>query len=444
LATLRTFGAGVDVASTMFWTVATSMVVCATAALIVPLFWSERAPDERRRRRRQRLSLAGAVVGVPLVSLTLYSMWGSPQSIEIEPPEVAQAVPPLHPAAAAGTPAGQAGDLAAATARLEARLAENPADAAGWELLAQSYEFAGRTEDAARARAAAGDPARGAELVGVTATPSGQPAPGVPRNQREITAMQERVRQSPRDRDGWAALAELQRRQRDFPAALASFERRAALGGMTADLWADYADAHGASTGGLDATSARYIEAALRLDPKHVKALWLKASYQTAQPDPRSALATWQLLAALLPPDSPDARIIAANIAEARAAAATVAASGAGVRVSGEVSVDLRWRSRIPAGAALFIVAKAADEPGPPLAVYRTTVGKWPLSFRLDDSMSMLPTRRLSNHDSVIIEARVSASGRAEPQKGDLRAVSGTLNPRTHGPVRLVISDQIG
>jgi cytochrome c-type biogenesis protein CcmH len=282
------------------------------------------------------------------------------------------------------------------------------------------------------------------------------PAVATPRNQADVNALEAQLRRSPQDREAWAALAELRRRERDFPAALAAFERRAALGAMTADLWADYADAHGAAKGRLDATSARYIDAALRLDPKHVKALWLKASYQMAERDARSALVTWQQLAALLPPDSPDARIIAANIAEARAASALATASAvapaaaetvptsAGAGVSGDVNVDPRWRSRIPPGATLFIFAKAAGEPGPPLAVYRTTVGDWPLAFRLDDSMAMLPTRRLSNYNRVTIEARVSVSGRAEPQRGDLRAVSATLDPRTHGPVHLVIAEQIG
>lgn len=440
----------------MFWSIATSMVVIATAALVVPLFWSERAAAEPQRRRRQRIALAAAVLAVPLTSMSLYSLWGSPQLLDTGPVVPAMAAPPLHPAGAAGKSPGDAGDLDAATARLEARLAQDPSDAAGWELLAQSYEFAGRAEDAARARSAASDPARAAEVVRVAAASSERPAAITARNQADIDALEAQLRRSPQDREAWAALAELRRRERDFPAALAAFERRAALGAMTADLWANYADAHGASQGHLDATSARYIELALRLDPKHVKALWLKASFQTSERDSRGALATWQRLAALLPPDSPDARIIAANIAEARTAstpstavsgapaAAATAPAGVDVRVSGDVSVDPRWRGRIPPGATLFIVAKAAGEPGPPLAVYRTTVGEWPLAFRLDDSMAMLPTRRLSNHDRVVIEARVSASGRAEPQPGDLRAVSATLDPRTHGPVRLVISERIG
>ncbi|MEZ5458503.1 MAG: hypothetical protein R3E65_03945 [Steroidobacteraceae bacterium] len=431
--------------TTVFWTIATCMVVCAAAALVVPLFWSERAPDEPARRQRQRWSLAAAVVGVPLTSLALYAAWGSPELLGVEPPARASAsMPPLH-APSAGSQAGAAGDLAAATARLEARLAANAADPDGWELLAQSYEFAGRDDAAARARlAATGDAdAIAAVLQGASSSAALSPQ-GAERNQADIAALQARVKRAPQDRDAWGALAELQRRERDFPAALASFERRASLGNMTADLWADFADAHGASRGALDETSSGYIEAALRIDPRHIKALWLKASYQTAQRDARSALATWQTLARLIPGDSPDARIIAANVEEARAALGPASPATASVQVSGEISVDARLRKLVPAGAVLFVVAKAVDQPGPPLAVYRTVAGSWPATFRLDDSLAMMPTRRLSDFSSVTIEARVSASGRAEPQPGDLRAISGRIDPRSTGPVRLVIAEQIG
>lgn len=442
--------------ASVFWAVATIMVVFATAVLVVPLFWSERAAEDVKRRRRQRLALGASVVSMPLAALGLYAMLGSPQLIADSAAPVAAAASP-HPGAMGAASAGEAGDLGAATARLEAKLAANPDDPAGWQLLAQSYEFAGRSEDAARARARAGGgnvavPASAAQIapgglaaVAAALTPGGA-SDAADRNRTDIAALRARVQSVPQDRDAWGTLAELLRRARDFPAAVAAFERRAALGGMTADLWADYADAQGAAAGGLDASSARYIDAALKLDPRHTKALWLLGSYQTERGDHRGAVATWQKLASVLPADSSDARIIAANLAEARAAlagaGAAVVAQSAVVR--GEVNVEPRWRTQLQPGATLFIVAKSVDQPGPPLAVYRTQVGSWPARFQLDDSLSMLPGRQLSGFSKVIIEARISRSGRAEPQAGDLRGVSPQIDPRNPAPVRLLISERIG
>src|SRR3984885_13913576 len=53
---------------------------------------------------------------------------------------------------AAAAPAGKARSLEDATAGLEARLARQGGSASDWTLLAQSYEFLGRTADAQRAR----------------------------------------------------------------------------------------------------------------------------------------------------------------------------------------------------------------------------------------------------------------------------------------------------
>lgn len=429
----------------VFWTVLTVMVVLATAVLVVPLFWSQRAPDDARQRRRQRMALGVAVIAVPLSSLGIYSLVGSPQLVAPTGGEPATALASKmkspHRGARNAGPGESAGDLGEATARLEARLAANPDDAEGWQLLAQAYRFAGREADALRAEARQLPPAAAVVSVTHEASP--------PRLGADVAAARARLAAEPRDRDAWAALAEGLRRQRDFDGALEAFERRAGLGAMTADLWADYADAHGASRGGLDEVSARYIGEALRLDPAHPKALWLLGSYQTAKGDHRGALVTWDKLAALLPPDSSDARIIAANRAEARealarATGAVVGTGGSEVSVSGEVVVDARWRAKVPRGATLFVVAKSADEPGPPLAVYRTAADALPARFRLDDSLAMIPARTLSRARAVIVEARISASGRAEPQRGDLRAVSGRIDPRAARPLRLVIAEQIG
>src|SRR5205807_2124401 len=129
--------------------------------------------------------------------------------------------------------------------------------------------------------------------------------------------------------------------------------------------------------------------------------------------------------------DSPEARIIDANILEdtqlaglplpagaaapsAPGPANTSGASGS-AEVSGTVSIDSRLAGRVQRDATLFIYAKAADSPGAPLAVLRTTASAWPVSFHLDDPMAMIPSRRLSQFDKVVIEARISRSGQATP-----------------------------
>lgn len=122
--------------------------------------------------------------------------------------------------------------------------------------------------------------------------------------------------------DSLLARAEEHRRQRQFDRACELYAQVAARGAMTADAWADYADAQASLAGRLSGAPARAIEAALALDPRHAKALWLAASLAHEERRYQEALATWRRLLAVVPAESTDARIVEANIAEATRLAA--------------------------------------------------------------------------------------------------------------------------
>lgn len=448
---------------TVFWTIATVMVVLCTAAVVIPVFWVRPAEGATFDKRRL-LAAIGLSAGIPLAALAMYATVGSPALVgqTAASPGSAMTAPhdgamggPSEPAAG-GADAAAAGDMEAAIARLEARLQQEPGDVAGWQLLAQSYEFVGRSADAERARARAGGAPAGAAPGPASTAPAGAAAsaPAIAANGSV---------------DALVNTAQTARRNRDFKTAIANFEQLAKRNAMSADLWADYADAVGASRGRLDESSEALLAKALALDPNHPKALWLLGSLQVERADYRSALATWQRMQKVLPPDSSDARLIAANIAEARAAlgaqappapAAVTAARGAaspapaaaagktapttGVTLRGEVQLDARWRGKVAPDTVLYIFAKAVGQPGPPVAVFRTSAARWPVAFVLDDSLSMMPGRNLSASSNVVIEARLSRSGSANPQAGDLRGSTPAMDPRKAGMLRVLINEEIG
>jgi cytochrome c-type biogenesis protein CcmH len=415
--------------------------------------------------RPRHLLVASLVVGFAVAAAVIYLAIGSHSAASQTSFAAASAAP--------GAAASAARSMELEAGALAARLGRTGGSEGDWTLLAQAYDFLGRPEDARRARAHLGAAGTipvsqmsaatlAAAAAAVTGTDAAVRAP-VPSASRADTAQADsasaaelgrRVTSQPGDANAWLALAELRRAQRDYPGARSAYEKVVELRAMSAQAWADYADVLGSLSGGsLSGDAAAAIDSALRIDPNNPKALWLKASQAHEEHRFSDALAGWRRLKAVLPPGSPDAPIIDANIAEAQSLAkgAPSPSGGSGpasieaaAQVSGTVSLDARLSNRVSPQATLFIYAKAADSPGPPLAVLRVTPGGWPVSFHLDDSMAMLPSRRLSQFDKVIVEARISRSGQATPASGDLYVTSPVVHPAPGRSIALVINREIG
>jgi hypothetical protein len=119
-----------------------------------------------------------------------------------------------------------------------------------------------------------------------------------------------------------------------------------------------------------------------------------------------------------------------------------VADAAEGSRISGTVRIaaDL---AAAAAGATLLVYATDAATPGPPLAVLRLRVDRWPVPYVLDDADAMIPGRNLSAARRVKLEARISPSGEALPRPGDLVGNIADVDPRTRQPVDISIDHKI-
>jgi len=91
----------------------------------------------------------------------------------------------------------------------------------------------------------------------------------------------------------------------------------------------------------------------------------------------------------------------------------------------------------------VFVFARAAGGSRMPLAVQRAKVADLPLSFKLDDSMAMAPGANLSSAKQVIVGARISKSGNAIPQPGDLSGEKTGVAPGTSG-IAITIGSVVG
>jgi hypothetical protein len=79
--------------------------------------------------------------------------------------------------------------------------------------------------------------------------------------------------------------------------------------------------------------------------------------------------------------------------------------------VSGVIAVDPKVKAKVAAGDTIYLVARSADQPGPPLAVKKMTAGQFPMAFTLDGRDAMMAGTKLSG--KVTITARVDKDGDA-------------------------------
>ena len=297
----------------------------------------------------------------------------------------------------------------------------------------------------------------------VAPTSSAEHALGREQIETMVARLADKLSTTPDDAEGWAMLGRSYMAIGRFPDAVKAYQQ--ALRRMPADarLLADYADALGTVKGGLAGEPERLIARALAANPDQPKALALAGTIAFNKQDFAKAIVHWERALANLPEESGFRNMVASGLTDAReelarskgiklpagitAGTGSLAANApaavktapvaapaqSGKTVSGTVTLAPAFAAQADPAATVFVFARSPEGGGPPLAVMRTQVNKLPLSFTLDDTTAMSPERNLSSAAKVIITARVSKSGNASPQPGDLEGASTPVTPSATG-----------
>ncbi|MDH5546340.1 MAG: c-type cytochrome biogenesis protein CcmI [Gammaproteobacteria bacterium] len=285
-----------------------------------------------------------------------------------------------------------------------------------------------------------------------------------------IAQLEQRLEQEPNDPEGWFMLARSYKFQKRFKEAADVFEKLMQMGGdKVPDALAAYADTVAMASGRqITPKAISLLEKAIELDPNHVQGLWLIGTAAYQQGDFKSALGFWERLIKVLPPGSNEAQQIAANIDEVRsrlgmapsappsmmtppmmqqggvASGNSVAAAGGGIKeVNGTVMLGGAIASKASADDTVFIFARAADGPRMPLAIVRKQVKDLPFKFKLDDSLAMNPSMKLSGFGRVIVGARISKTGNAMSQPGDLEGFSDEIRVNSSSGISVIINSEV-
>ncbi len=345
---------------------------------------------------------------------------------------------------------------------IEPRLIE---DTTGTEVVTGRYSGARGTA----AAVAVGVPALAIGLYLMLGTPQtldtdSLAAGGTPHGieERQIEAMvgklAARLQASPDDPQGWVMLARSYRALERFREASDAYAKAAALVPNDAHLLADYADALAMAQGQrLQGEPEKLIARALAIDPDHVKALALAGSAAFARQDYAGAAVHWERLVSVAPAESGLAQVARSSLDEAKKLAAGARAPGAvpptaraapaesapaarGSSVSGVVQLAPEVASMVVPTDTVFVFARPAEGSRMPLAILRAQAKDLPLKFTLDDDSAMVAGAKLSSQRLVIVGARISRSGSAVAQPGDVQGYSAPVAPGAAG-LRIVISE---
>lgn len=266
--------------------------------------------------------------------------------------------------------------------------------------------------------------------------------------ERMVNTLAARLEQQPDNLEGWVMLARSYRVMRRFADAEKAFAKAGSLVDGDAALLSEYADVIVARTGNFDGKPMELIGRALKLDPDNIQARWLAGTAYFERGRYAQAVAEWEHAQGALPPGSEDAQALAASIEEARmkgglkAPAKSADGKGAAAKgVAGRVVLDPALQAKVSPNDTVMVVARVANGPRMPVAVLRTSVAALPLDFVLDDSLAMTPDMRISLAQQVTVEARVSKSGQAMLQKGDIQSAPQTVKVGS-GNIKLVL-DQL-
>lgn len=264
-----------------------------------------------------------------------------------------------------------------------------------------------------------------------------------------IAQLEAQLRREPNRVDGWRLLARAYLEAGQLPKAREAMARALKLAPDEADLLVESAELRVLSAQGrkFDAEAVALLRRALEIQPMHQRGRWFLGISQRQAEQPAEAARTWEPLLALV--DARTAASLREQIDAARkdaglpplpapAAAATASTGGLKVRVALAPALV----AKLPADASLFVLARQPDGPPMPVAVEKLAARDFPVDVVLDDGDSPMPTLKLSQLQQVAVLARVSASGQAIAQPGDLASKPQTVRSDSKDTLEITI-DQI-
>lgn len=265
-----------------------------------------------------------------------------------------------------------------------------------------------------------------------------------------VALLEADLERDPQQGEGWRLLGRAYAEMGRYEDARDALGRAAQLEPENPGVLTEHAEAIASvdSQGGFTPEARAQLERALEIDPSYQRArLFLGIALRQAG-EHALAAQTWEPLLAVLGPQGATGLLQQINAARTdagmepladvpRSADSPLSPNAVQVRVS--VDPEYAAMVRLDPDAVVFVAARMPGGSPMPVAAQRRLVRDLPLQLTLDDSDAVMPTQALSTVDEVELVARISSTGTATVQEGDITSTPVRIKLPADGPVELVL-----
>jgi len=263
-----------------------------------------------------------------------------------------------------------------------------------------------------------------------------------------LKGVERRLIDDPDNANDWLMLANSYVVLKRYTDAIRAYENLYRLNGDDPSLLFRYADVLAMANSGIfKGKPTELVKKGLQLDPENTMGLWLAGLAEYEEGRINKAIDYWQRVLPKLEKGSDEEKNIKKyiefaakenNISLDNSVVEKTNLSEYSIKLNIELSSEF---SAVDINNTVFIYAKPVNSNiKMPIVVLRKKVSDLPLELSLDDSMSMLPNNKLSGYESVIVLARISKTGNAKSEKGDLIGVSNPISTRSKETIKIIIN----
>ena len=251
--------------------------------------------------------------------------------------------------------------------------------------------------------------------------------------QASIAKLEQRLLQEPNNGEGWKMLGQSYFVLQQYEKALGAYSKASELADHSdPNIMVLMAEASAFANQELFGEyENKLLSRALQINPSNERALWYAGYAAYTGNKFNDAAEHWGKLITLVPKDRPDVKanlLKFLNSAREKAGMAMMSDEPAAVAsdtrrtITVTVTLNEELKTKANPSDTLFIYARAANGPKMPISLARFTVADLPTTVTLTEDMAMMQNLTLSAFDQVQTLARISKSGQAITQPGDLIA----------------------